>query len=214
MMASAMIEAEMASIGNPIGSGVFVAVVGPSGAGKDTVIAYARQALRGQPDFEFVRRVTTRPCDGATEDHDSLTEAAFDAADAAGAFALSWQAHGLKYGLPAGVDAAIADGRVAVANLSRAALPALRRRYAHVLVAEVTASPEILAERLAARGRESRDEVLSRLARAARMDEARMKEARSDVVRIDNGGSREAAGEKFVSLLRKALKVADVAGVC
>lgn len=209
MMASASIESEMAAAGGPIGSGVFVAVVGPSGAGKDTIIAYAREALRGQADFEFVRRVITRPSDGSTEDHDTLTEAAFEEAARRGAFALSWQAHGLSYGLPAGVDTIIADGRVAIANLSRAALPALRRRYASVLVVEVTAAPEILVERLAARGRESREEVLARLSRTAHLETSG-----GDIVRIDNSGSREVAGQRFVALLRKAVTLADVAGVC
>lgn len=209
MMASASIENEMAAAGGPIGSGVFVAVVGPSGAGKDTIIAYAREALCGQSDFEFVRRVITRPSDGSTEDHDTLTDVAFEEAARCGAFALSWQAHGLSYGLPAGVDTIIADGRVAVANLSRAALPALRRRYASVLVVEVTAAPEILAERLAARGRESREEVLARLSRATPLEATG-----GDIARIDNSGSREIAGQRFVALLRKAVTVADVAGVC
>ena len=52
--------------------GVFVAVVGPSGAGKDTLIDYARAHLAGEPDYEFVRRVITRPNDGSSEDHDTL----------------------------------------------------------------------------------------------------------------------------------------------
>jgi ribose 1,5-bisphosphokinase len=209
MTVSALIEGEMAAPGRPIGQGVFVAVVGPSGAGKDTLIAYARAALGGEPDFLFVRRVITRPSDASTEDHDTLDVATFDAAAAKGAFALSWEAHGLKYGLPASIDDAIAGGRVVVANLSRGALDALRHRYANVLVVEVTASPEILAGRLSARGRESSAEVLERLSRPSGFDTVAANRAC-----IDNSGPREVAGERFVALLRKAMAVADVAGVC
>jgi len=58
-MASALLEREQGSA-LPIRNGAFVAVVGPSGAGKDTLIAHARDALAGEPQVEFVRRVITR----------------------------------------------------------------------------------------------------------------------------------------------------------
>ncbi|HWK68393.1 MAG TPA: phosphonate metabolism protein/1,5-bisphosphokinase (PRPP-forming) PhnN [Rhizobiaceae bacterium] len=205
MMASALIERELASAPFPVRNGVFLAVVGPSGAGKDTILGYARERFAGDDSVLFVRRVITRPCDGSTEDHDSLADAAFDKARAHGAFALAWEAHGLKYGLPANVDDAIADGRVAIANLSRGALPALRDRYENVIVVEISAAPEILAERLAARGREPRGEVLARLARSAKFDS-------HGAVVIDNSGARETAGERFVELIRKAVARADVSG--
>jgi ribose 1,5-bisphosphokinase len=76
MMASALLEREQASA-LPIRNGAFVAVVGPSGAGKDTLIAHARSALAGEPQIDFVRRVITRPSDGQTEDHDTLADAEF-----------------------------------------------------------------------------------------------------------------------------------------
>lgn len=43
----------------PIGPGRLVLVVGPSGAGKDTVLTLARDACRGT--VLFPRRVVTRP---------------------------------------------------------------------------------------------------------------------------------------------------------
>ncbi len=89
MMVSASIEREQGAA-LPIRNGAFVAVVGPSGAGKDTLIAHAKAALADEPPVEFVRRVITRPSDGATEDHDTLTEAEFLEALANGAFALAW----------------------------------------------------------------------------------------------------------------------------
>nr|WP_202309716.1 MULTISPECIES: phosphonate metabolism protein/1,5-bisphosphokinase (PRPP-forming) PhnN [unclassified Mesorhizobium] len=207
MMVSALIERELDSVAFPVRNGVFVAVVGPSGAGKDTILDFARRHFADESAVEFVRRVITRPSDTAAEDHDTLADAAFDEAEAHGAFALSWQAHGLKYGLPASVDTAISDGRVAVANLSRGALPALKERYLNVFVVEITARPEILAERLAARGRESRGEVLARLARQAQFDASAI-----GAITIDNSGDRKEAGERFVAVLRKAIALSDVAG--
>lgn len=205
-MVSALIERELTSAAFPLRGGVFIAVVGPSGAGKDTIIDYARERLDDDSGIEFVRRVITRPSDAGSEDHDTLADAAFDEAEKHGAFALSWPAHGLKYGLPASVDRTIADGRVAIANLSRGALVALRQRYANVAVVEITARPDILAERLSARGRESRGEVLARLARTAPVDR------RDDVITIDNSGARDEAGERFLEIVRKAIAHADLDG--
>jgi ribose 1,5-bisphosphokinase len=205
-MVSALIERELTSAAFPLRGGVFIAVVGPSGAGKDTIIDYAREKLDDDSGVEFVRRVITRPSDAGSEDHDTLADAAFDEAEKHGAFALSWPAHGLKYGLPASVDRTIADGRVAIANLSRGALPALRQRYANVAVVEITARHDILAERLSARGRESRGEVLARLARTAPVDRG------TDVITIDNSGAREEAGERFLEIVRKAIAHADLDG--
>ncbi len=116
MMVSALLERELSS-SFPIRDGVFVAVVGPSGAGKDTLIDYARARFADESRLEFVRRVITRPSDVASEDHDTLADAAFVEAQADGAFAVSWEAHGLRYGLPVDVDWSVASGHVAVAGV-------------------------------------------------------------------------------------------------
>ncbi len=59
---------------------VLVLVVGPSGAGKDTLIAKAHDALRDDLRFTFVRRVVTRNAVAALEDHTTMDEAAFTVA--------------------------------------------------------------------------------------------------------------------------------------
>ena len=207
MMVSALIERELAET-FPICNGVFVAVVGPSGAGKDTVIGYAKARFADETRLEFVRRVITRPSDASSEEHDTLADAAFAEAETDGAFAICWDAHGLRYGLPADVDWAVGNGHVAVANVSRAVIPALRARYANLAVVEITAAPEILAERLAQRGRESRGEVLARLARSTTVTLSG-----PDVTSIDNSGAREIAGERFAEVLRKAMAVSDLSGM-
>ena len=205
MMTSALLERAQAGA-LPIRYGAFVAVVGPSGAGKDTLIAHAKAALAGEPQVDFVRRVITRPCDGSTEEHDTLSDGDFVQAQRDGAFALAWEAHGLRYGIPASIDVALDNGHVAVANLSRGALPALRERYANVAVVEITADPEILASRLAGRGRESREEILTRLARTISCDTT------GPSIAIDNGGAPEIAGDKLVAIIRKAMAFADMSG--
>lgn len=183
----------------PIGPGAFVAVMGPSGSGKDTLIAHARDRVDPQRTF-FVRRIVTRAADSEAEDHDTMNCEAFAAAQAEGAFALCWKAHGLDYGLPAGVDAAICDGRVVVANVSRAVLPLLRERYRHVVPVHVFADPDILAARIARRGRESGEAIAARVSR-----DPGISLAGGDIVRIDNGGELTVAVDRFVAAIEAAL---------
>jgi ribose 1,5-bisphosphokinase len=182
--------------------GVFVAVAGPSGAGKDTLIEYARRHFTGQGDIVFVRRLITREADAASEDHDTLSIEAFERARSEGAFACSWEANGLGYALPAGADEAIASGCIAVANVSRAAIPLLRERYRNVLTVIVTARANILAERLAARGRETEVDIRERLARNATYAEPGEE---TDTITIDNSGTAEEGGRRMVAALEKAL---------
>ncbi|TXM87776.1 phosphonate metabolism protein/1,5-bisphosphokinase (PRPP-forming) PhnN, partial [Methylobacterium sp. WL116] len=132
-------------------AGGFVLVVGPSGAGKDTVIAAARAQLAGDPRFVFPRRLVTRP-PSAHEDNAEIAEAEFSRAAAAGAFPLHWRAHGLGYAIPAEALTEAEQGRVVVCNVSRRVIEAARRTLPGVHVVAITAAPEILAARLAARG--------------------------------------------------------------
>lgn len=182
-------------------SGRFVAVVGPSGVGKDSLIDFARARLAHSGCVVFVRRIVTRPANGGGEDHDSMDEGAFIAAEAAGAFALSWFAHGLHYGLPIALDADLAAGKLVVANLSRRMIPALLARYPDAVVVLVTAERDVLARRLAARGRETPAAIQARLDRE--IDDR----LPPDAVRIDNSGELQAAGAQFTHLL------ADYAGI-
>ncbi|WEX09568.1 phosphonate metabolism protein/1,5-bisphosphokinase (PRPP-forming) PhnN [Chelativorans sp. AA-79] len=205
-MFSATIERAQDEAPFPIRQGVFVAVVGPSGGGKDSVIGYARERLgRLEGDIVFARRVITRPMEPGSEEHDTLDEAAFEQEKAAGRFALSWHANGLSYGLPVSLDDAMRQGKVVVANGSRAVIPEIRARYAHVLPLVVTAPRAVLAERLSRRGRETREEVLARLARGTASELAV-----PDALVIDNSGPLEQAGERLLEALRKAAAWSDV----
>lgn len=172
------------SLAKPGRRGMLYLVVGPSGAGKDTLIAGAQVALAGDPRFAFPRRVITRPREAGGEDHEPASAEAFAAAEAAGAFALAWDAHGQRYGIPRRIEADLAAGRQVIVNVSRAAIAAARRRYGPVRVIVVTAPADVLARRLARRGRETAPEIAERLARiaAAPIEQP-------DVVEIDNSGS-------------------------
>lgn len=140
------------------------AVVGPSGAGKDTLIAAARDA---RPDLVIVRRVITRPESAGGEDFEGISEADFLTRRAAGEFALDWKAHGLRYGIPAAALARADAGQDVIFNGSRAALERALAVLPDLRVIRVSAPSTVLVDRLVARGRESRDQIEARVLRAS-----------------------------------------------
>jgi ribose 1,5-bisphosphokinase len=176
-----------------VGPGRLVLVVGPSGAGKDTLLGLAQTALADDADVVFVRRVVTREA-SAFENNEQVTPEAFRAAKMSGAFAIDWEAHGLCYALPRAIDEDIRAGRNVVANISRTVIPALRTAYANVVVVSITAPPEVLAARLAARGRASDGPIADRLRRSV--------ETTGADVTINNVSTAEAHAAELVRVIK------------
>jgi ribose 1,5-bisphosphokinase len=145
--------------------GGFVLVVGPSGAGKDTLIAHARKRLAEDGRFVFPRRLVTRPS-SAFEEHDTFTEDDFERGLKAGEFALAWRAHGLGYALPKDAARQAERGHIVVANVSRLVVGEAIERFGSIAVVEVTAPEAVLKQRLATRARDG-ESIASRLARAS-----------------------------------------------
>ncbi|WP_345750672.1 phosphonate metabolism protein/1,5-bisphosphokinase (PRPP-forming) PhnN [Microbacterium rhizophilus] len=176
-------------------SGAFVGIVGPSGSGKDSVIEFARAALADE-GFVFARRVITRPA-GPAEDCVEASSAEFDRLEAGGAFALSWRAHGLAYGIPGEAVAQVEGGAVVVGNLSRAVLDELDGRFRRALSVRITVPEDVRRARIAARGRE--DDAAAR----ARLDRADPAPDFPVDLEIVNDGTLEQAGERLVAFLRE-----------
>jgi ribose 1,5-bisphosphokinase len=170
-------------------------IVGPSGAGKDTVIRGARELLAAERRIVFLRRWITRPANG-WEDHDSLSEQAFERAKHDGHLALWWTAHGLSYGIPAAAADLVRSGRIVVCNGSRGVVGRARMQFRSLRLVYVTARREILIERLQARGRET--DIAARL---ARFDQG-LAEADADLV-IRNEGTAESAAASLAAFLRR-----------
>lgn len=177
-------------------TGRLVLVVGPSGAGKDSLLREATLRLASDRHIVFPRRVITRPSHDEAEAHDSLTVEEFVAAEAQGRFALSWQAHGLHYGIPVSLLDELESGRTAAVNVSRAIIAEAASRFPTLAVLNVTAPAEIIAARLARRGREAPADIAARIARdAPRLDD------RIETVTIVNDTTLEAAARAFTSAL-------------
>lgn len=176
------------------GMGRLFAVVGPSGAGKDTLIDAGRAA---RPDLLIVRRVITRPEALGGEDFEGVSEAEFAKRKARGEFALDWRAHGLRYGLPALQIAERLAGRDVLFNGSRAALEAAAVIFPDLVVIRVTAPSTVLMERLLARGRETREEIAARVQRASYEVPAGLR-----VMDVSNDGPLEAGVARFLAALQ------------
>lgn len=147
-----------------IGPGRLVLVVGPSGGGKDTLIGLAQAACTDDPGVVFPQRVVTREA-STFENNTAVSPIMFGQMLAHGEFAFQWEAHGLRYGVPHSIVDDIRGGRVVVVNVSRTIVELARRSYANVTVVSITAPPDILAQRIADRGRVSDGTVEGRIRR-------------------------------------------------
>jgi ribose 1,5-bisphosphokinase len=177
--------------------GHLVLVVGPSGVGKDSIIRGAQEQLSGNRNIVFPRRVVTRPVDAIAEDHDVMSEMAFSLAIAGGEFALWWRAHGLGYGIPISIEDDLKLGRIVIFNCSRTVIGEALTNYHNVTVAEISVSSDLLVDRIVARGRESRDEALKRVARAVPTYPIRAK-----IHRVENNGALSNAIDAFCDLIQ------------
>lgn len=185
-------------------TGRFVLVVGPSGAGKDTLIARAKHQFADDAHMRFPKRAVTRTANEELEDHETIDRAQFDALRERGDFALCWEAHGLGYVIPSTARQDMERGMTVVCNVSRRVIRDAVERLPHVVVVVVTADLDIRAERLAMRGRESHADISARLAREG----APLPEGVAAEV-IDNSGDLNESVEAFCRLLERFGKEAD-----
>ncbi len=187
-------------------AGFLALVVGPSGAGKDTLMNAVRARLGADPRYHFAQRMITRPLDGVTEDHSPISEADYERLVASGQTMLAWRAHGLGYILPAALKDNLARGETVIANGSRKAIPLAHKVCDRVLILVITAPRAVLAERLAARGRESPAEIERRLDRA-NLDAP----IPSSAVMIENTGTVSQGVARILSALESFRQGAGVA---
>jgi ribose 1,5-bisphosphokinase len=176
-----------------IGPGRLILVVGPSGAGKDTLLGLAKAACGDHRNIVFPRRVITRQA-SASEDNEEVSAGTFEAALARDEYAMHWEAHGHRYALSRAIDDEIRAGHTVVANVSRTIIAAMRRTYAEVVVISITAPPNVLAERLAMRSRSSDGKIEHRLGRTV--------DAAAPDVTIVNTGSADFHARQLVRAIK------------
>jgi ribose 1,5-bisphosphokinase len=176
--------------------GRLIYVMGASGCGKDSCMRCAREKLPAAIPVVFAHRYITRPADSGGENHVSLTPLEYRLRLSRGFFRLHWDSHGLRYGVGCEIDSWMAAGVSVVLNGSREYFPQALTRYPDVVPVEITAAPETVAGRLAARGRENPAQARERMHRGSAWPVEH-----PGLVRIDNSGPLELAGEALLSLL-------------
>ena len=176
--------------------GRLVYLVGPSGAGKDSLIRWVKLNLPAGAPVEFARRTITREAGPNGEPHHTVDAAAFDQLRNEGRFSLAWQANGHSYGIGKEVHVWLNRGLTVVVNGSREHLPEALRTFPGLELVHVTAPAAMLNERLSARGRESALDIEGRLARGTF-------EAPADVpfLEIRNDRELESAGRVLRAML-------------
>lgn len=177
--------------------GRLVYLMGPSGAGKDSLIDAARATLAAH-NVAIARRVITRSAEAKGEDAIGVSSERFEQMCAEGDFALHWRANGLAYGIPVQIDSWLQQGRTVLVNGSRAHLAEARQRYPDLLAVLLTVDPQVLRQRLLARGRESLEDIERRLARSQQLvlpDQ--------DVCLLDNSTYLDDAVARLLDLLRE-----------
>ena len=181
--------------------GRLIYLMGPSGAGKDSLIDASREPLR-RLGCDVVRRVITRSAESLGEDALGVSQAEFERLGQQGGFALHWRANGLDYGIPVQIDEWLALGRNVLVNGSREHLVEARRRYPTLLPILLTVKSEVLRHRLVRRGRENAEEIEARL----RRNDLFLASASSDatpVMHLDNSGELAVTVEHFLGLLEQ-----------
>lgn len=181
----------------PPGGRVFFCV-GPSGVGKDSLLQWVRDHLSEDDNVVFAQRTITRAAD-PSEAHEAVDAATFWRLAAGGQFAMVWQANDLCYGVRRAIEADLKAGRDVVINGSRAYVPQLQQAFPDAIVIWIEASENLLRERLEARHREEGPALLKRLKRA----KAYAPSNQAQVIRLDNSGPMEVAGQKLLQILKE-----------
>jgi len=175
-------------------AGRLIYLIGPSGSGKDSLLDAAREPLAAR-GCRIVRRVITRSAEAKGEAAQAVSVEQFARMQEQGAFALSWAANGLHYGIPGEIDQWLAEGHDVLINGSRGHLPQARERYPDLLVVLLSVDQVVLRERLLARGRESAQEIEARLSRNAQFADDLLAAAgtanASSILLLDNSGALE-----------------------
>jgi len=173
--------------------------MGPSGAGKDSLLEWLMAHLPPPAPVHLARRTITRPVLAQGEQHEAVDLPTFQRLHRAGAFGFSWQANDMHYGVRRSELVPRQAGGWVIVNGSRAHLAEAVRSHPALTVLHITASVETLRQRLLARGREGREAIAARLQRVVEFRIPPQHRA----IEIRNDGTLEAAGAALVEALQQ-----------
>jgi len=176
-------------------------LMGPSGAGKDSLLEYARTHIDEAAPVVFAHRYITRPANAGGENHRSLSESEFALRSRNNCFAMKWCSHGLCYGVGKEIDAWLAQGLSVMVNGSRSYFSTASQKYPDITPILVDVDSHVLAGRLTKRGRESQQEI------QARLSKIRSKQTiqHPNLMIIENNTTIDQAGETLLEIIYKQI---------
>ena len=180
-----------------VSSARLIYTVGPSGAGKDSLLAWLRLTMPAQFNLHFARRCITRAVQADGEVHESVDVETFRLLRDSNAFVLNWAANGLHYGVRREELLPLQRDQWVIVNGSRAYLAEAQSKFPELRVLHISASKATLRQRLQARGRETPDAIESRIERAVSLSVS----PQTSFIEICNNGSLDAAGRRLIDLL-------------
>ena len=174
-------------------------VVGPSGAGKDTLLSWLKSRVRTSSLLHWARRTIDRPpsTDSNAEQHESIDSIGFENLLKEGAFAMHWEANSHRYGIRFQEIAPLHQFKWVIVNGSRGYLPKAASEYPGMSILHITADQELLRKRLIDRGRESNQLIEERMRREVPI----ITPPQSSLIEIINNGSLESVGSLLLQRL-------------
>lgn len=193
--------------------GTLFYVIGASGAGKDSIMRYAREQLGTEKldgdinqnftGVMFAHRYITRAVELQGENHIELSPVEFRQRLSAGLFSMHWHSHNTDYAIGSEIDTWLEKGLNVVVNGSRRYFPEAFKRYPEMKPIFIQVSKEKLKQRLLARGRETLEQVESRLERAVQFNQI----VNENMIVINNDEALSVAGDKFIETVTSSYSV-------
>ncbi len=171
--------------------------VGPSGAGKDTLINRLRQTPHFSSEIYFVKRLVDRPAHESTLLDEYLSSSDFAKALDHQELAMHWVANQHQYGIRVSeLDHALRYP-MSVINGSRAYAFELKSKYPYAEIIHITASESSIKGRLQIRQRENNVEIEKRIKRTHELSGYRDQYS----VEILNDDSIDTAFEQLIQFI-------------
>jgi ribose 1,5-bisphosphokinase len=172
-------------------------LVGPSGVGKDSVLRRLKTHFYSDTQPLVAHRYITRPSRQQDENHIELSEFDFQRRSESGLFLFEWNSHGYRYAVGREIKKWLKSGNSVIVNGSREYLAQARQCYKDLIPVWMHVSEDVLRERLLQRGRESTEEIETRLKRNRELATLKPK----DGVYIDNNQTVEDTIGQLLSLM-------------
>jgi len=178
-----------------VGSGQLVFIVGPSGAGKDSILRLAKEKIPKNTNIVFALRYVTRQTEHENEEIE-ISHSEFNLLLKSQFFCMHWQAHDLSYGISKRIETLLKYNKTVIVNGSRQYIPTALQRFPFMKIVLIQVPAAIAKSRLEQRGREDQKHIMLRMQRDSKI------EAPEELIyTIDNSGPIEEATSKLMDYL-------------